>query len=70
MTINNDNIYIIQIFKTMKDPGTHPLPLFTLMRCTSDKSLGWMVTRLACMVQRLMSSMSLTSQASMALLDS
>ena len=24
MTINNDNIFIIQIFKTMKDPGIYP----------------------------------------------
>ena len=41
-------------------------PLFTLIWHTSDKSLGWMVTHLACIAQRFMSSMSLTSQASMA----
>ena len=41
-------------------------PLFTLIRHTNDKSLGWMVTHLVCIAQRFMSSMSLISQASMA----
>ena len=41
-------------------------PLLTLIFLTRDKSLGWMVTCLAWIAHKFMSSMSLTNQASMA----
>ena len=60
MTINNTNIQDHEGSRNIS------MPLFTLIWHTNDKSLGWMVTHLACMAQKFMSSMSLTSQASMA----